>query len=294
MEEEMSNQIEENDEIPLADILNLSVTELLIMQFLMRYQMPIVRIVLLESINSIVESAKKIASSSFYLKLNRLEANGFIKKEDDRITITAKGKSTINEIQRLTILATMQDYIITQEILPIFLNKVGIEHVGKILIINLEVGIDLRLIEDIGSIADETFLFAEEDIFDSYIARGMSKNIRQVDIIGGKIAVPDNTFDAVVIIGYSTHDVLHDISNLDWAKDAYRTLSNDGLMVISTIQTVEQTNHFIVDSVIENLKVCHEIHEIDDGDLLKDMRKIGLKTPEIFEHKGLLLGHCRK
>ena len=82
------------DVFDLGDILAIDVTEMLIMQNLMRYPNSELQAIDLKNlINGMLIGSKKISTSSFYNKLKKLKTQGFLKYQQDK-----SGKMKLLEI----------------------------------------------------------------------------------------------------------------------------------------------------------------------------------------------------
>ncbi|MCE7734522.1 MAG: hypothetical protein GPJ54_06570, partial [Candidatus Heimdallarchaeota archaeon] len=145
------------EEIDLSDILSIDVTEMLIMQNLMRYpDSKLMAIDLKNILNSMFTGKKKISTSSFYNKLKKLKKQGFIKYYQDKsgkmqgLENTEKANLAIQEIKKLSIFATSDIFDYLEEIIPSFLKEAKIDYQGQpiyenLLFINLEDGLDARV-----------------------------------------------------------------------------------------------------------------------------------------------------
>ena len=89
-----TDQISSEKGLVVRDLLDLSVAELLILQYLLRYNSPIQRKVLLETLNYTMGDNKAISSSSFYNMTKKLTERDFISadKETNSLIINAMEK----------------------------------------------------------------------------------------------------------------------------------------------------------------------------------------------------------
>ena len=284
-------QVQEAPEFSMDFVLDLSVTELLVLQFLMRHQVPIVRIVLLETLNSVFTHGKKIPPSSFYHKLDKLIKRGFVKKfEDQKIQVTEMGRMIIYEMHRITALASVDALSITQEMTPKFLEESGLGVVPSLLIVNLEEGFDVRMIDHLSNYGDESYIVANDEVYRSYKARDMDKRIKQTKHLGAKIREANDFFDGVIILGYDCNILIEERPTREWLAEAMRVIKPGAFIVVSSVDEIPETDHFIADALIKNINESKLLHKVGPDELVEELKSVGLEAPKVFTHKGLVLG----
>ena len=300
----MSNIVElrkNAEEIDLGDMLAIDVTELLIMQNLMRFpNSELMAIDLRNIINGMLHGGKKISTSSFYNKLKKLKTQGFINYKQDKnskthaLEITNKAKLTIHEIKKLSIYATSDAFDYLQDIIPEFLKKAKIDYKGKpiyenLLFINLEDGLDFRIMNSLTVYGKNNFVVRSSNNKDIPI----SDEIKQIEQANNKIMVPDEFFDACIIIGY---DCLFADSHegIEWLKEAYRVLKKGGFLNVNSVTELPPSDHFIIRSMIDDLHGSPHFRFISSEQLIAESAEVGMENYQTLERSGMLLGYGYK
>ncbi|MHA2338571.1 MAG: class I SAM-dependent methyltransferase, partial [Candidatus Hodarchaeales archaeon] len=287
--------------IDLGDILSIDVTEMLIMQNLMRYpNSELMAIDLRNILNSMLTGKKKISSSSFYNKVKKLKTQGFINFKQDKsgkmqeLEITDKAILAIQEIKKLSIFATSDIFDHLQEIIPEYLREAKIDYQGKpiydnVLFINLEDGLDARIMNSLTVFGKNNYLVRSSNNEDIPV----NVELKQIEQTNNMILMPNDFFDAVLIIGY---DCLF-ADNQDgtqWLQEAYRVLKPGGFMNVNSVTEVPDSNHFIIRSMVDDLHKSPQFRFITSKQLITEMAEVGMKDYQTFESNGMLLGYGYK
>lgn len=289
------------DEIDLGDILAIDVTEMLIIQNLMRYpNSELMAIDLRNMINGMLIGDKQISTSSFYNKLKKLKTQGFLKYDQDKsgkmhlLEITEKGIKAIHEIKKLSILATSNIYDSLQEIIPEFMEKAELKYIGKpifenLLFINLEAGVDVRVMGYLTGFGLNNYVVMSSNSKEIPI----SADIKQIDQANNMILMPNDFFDSCVIIGYDCFSST-DIHSIQWLKEAYRVLKMGGFLTVTSISELPTSDHFVIQSMVDDLHSSPHFRFITSEQLKGEMAEVGIENYQTFESKGLLLGYGYK
>lgn len=295
---ELRKKNEEND---LGDILAIDVTEMLIMQNLMRYpNSELMAIDLRNLLNGMLTGSKKISSSSFYNKLKKLKTQGFLKYTQDRsgkmqaIEITDKSRYAIQEIKKLSIFATSDIFDHLQEIIPEFLRLAKLDYKGKpifenLLFINLEDGLDSRIMNSLTVFGRNNYVVRSSNNAEIPI----SDTIKQIEQSNNMILMPNEFFDACLIIGY---DCLFagDQDGIQWLKEAYRVLKKGGLLNVNSVTELPTSDHFIIRSMVNDLISSPQFKFISSDQLKSELKEIGMENYQTLESNGMLLGFGNK
>ncbi len=293
-------EIVKERKIGLEEVLDLTVTEMLILQYLQKYTGPTVRIALLETINAILSGEKKIPSSSFYNKLDKLRKRGLIEyvedkegKSDKMIQATELASDAMDIIKELSFYGSVNIYQLNTEYIPKFLEYIGLDHVDNVILINLEEGIDIRTIKLIDNFTDKTFLVCDDETYERYIHRGIMSNIIQSKVIDGRIREPDNFFDGCLIVGYEIRK--HDkIPAKNWLIEGLRVIKPGGLFMVATVEAIPKIDHFLIQNILSDLAHKSLITQITKEKLKEDIEGVGVKDLQIFTYSGVILALGRK
>lgn len=295
-----THQISSEEGLLVRDLLDLSVAELLILQFMLRFQTPILRKVLLETLNHTMGEEKSISSSSFYNMTKKLSERGLIVSVDKKeILATPKARDVIRTINRLTAIASIDGMQLIEEMLPKFAQVANLKPGGRDrqLIINLESGMDIRMTHAIASFAQRSFIASDDLAYQSYLDRGMPTNIEQTKLDKHDekmIRERDEYFDAVILLGFDCNKNYRDIPTQQWMEESERVLAPGGLIIASSTEDLPVTNHFLADGLIENIRDSELMGNVGREQLIEEMNKIGIDDAAIFAHKGLLIGWGHK
>lgn len=287
-----------SDEFDLGDILNIDVTEMLIMQNLLRYpNSELVAIDLRNMINGMLTGSKNISTSSFYNKLKKLKTQGFLNYDQDKsgkmksLEITKKGNLAIRGIKKLSIFATSDIYDHLQEIIPTFLKQAKLDYQGKpifsnLLFINLEDGLDTRIMNSLTIFGENNYVVRSSNNQEIPI----SADIKQIQQDNNMILMPNDFFDACLIIGY---DCLFasDVNGIQWLTEAFRVLKKGGFLNVNSVSELPKSDHFIIRSMIDDLHSSPQFRFITSEQLKSEMKQIGMEDYQTFESNGMLLGY---
>ncbi len=287
------------EEIELNELLNISVSELIILQFLQRTRESMVRYELLEEINEILGSEKNISSSSFYLKLDKLESKGlisYVKGKGKKPLVKANENSTdvLNQINNLTFYAKLDTFQLMEEFAKDIQSRVGINTKGSLLVISFEEQLDRRKTNLLFSQVKEGYVLTDDESFHRFYGRSQVKNVKQTKIHEGKIREAEDFFDTCVLIGIGKNREFHGYKVGHWLNEAKRVLKPGGLIISMTISDIPQTGHIIADSLLEEIRKSELLNVISKAEFEEEMVKINLKELKIQEYKCVLVATGKK
>lgn len=289
------------EDIDLSDILSIDVTEMLIMQNLMRYPNSQVMAIDLKNIlNSMFTGKKKISTSSFYNKLKKLKTQGFINYNQDKsgkmqsLETTEKASLAIQEIKKLSIFATSDIFDHLHDIIPAFLKEAKIDYQGKpiyenLLFINLEDGLDSRVMGSLTVFGNNNYVVRSSDNQDIPI----NPEMKQIEQSNNMILMPNDFFDACIIIGYDCLFADHNIG-IQWLKEAYRVLKKGGFLSVNSVTELPASDHFIIRSMVDDLHSSPQFRFITPEHLIKEVAEAGIENYQTFQSNGMLLGYGYK
>ncbi|MHA2502943.1 MAG: methyltransferase domain-containing protein, partial [Candidatus Kariarchaeaceae archaeon] len=241
----------------LLAIKDLAFSDTFILQYLARFQGPVVRITLLETLNSLL-SGGEMSPSSFYSRLKKLKKLGYVQEENARsrnqtISITPLGLKALRRISQINILGSVNFNAHTLEIIPKVIRD--LPEVGQpsenMLLMNLEEGLDLETLKTLNQFGKTNYISASDEIFMRYKNMGLPTDIIQSRFEVGQVHMPDAFFDRVLILGLECMEVNERVTRA--LAEAYRLLKPSGLVVIATIAELPDTNHFLLEGLVDDV-----------------------------------------
>ena len=188
------------------------------------------------------------------------------------------------------------DFDHLQEIIPAFLKEAKIDYHGKpvyenLLFINLEDALDARVMNSLT-------IFGRNN----YVVRSMnntdipfSPEMKQIEQSNNMILMPNEFFDACIIIGYDCLFTNDDHSEgIQWLKEAVRVLKKGGFINVNSVTELPQSDHFIIRSMVDDLHSSPQFRFITPQHLKMEMAEAGIENYNTFESNGMLLGHGYK
>ena len=285
----------------LDETLDLNVIDLLVLYYLLRYPKPIIRSILLSDINSCLSLSNQLYPSRLYSSLQRLEkkqlvvySQGHKNTTSKDVQATEKAKKIISEVNRFTIMSNADFYELTLKIFPSLLQKLGSQKFQKLLIVNLEKDLDIRILELIETISISSRLLSTDDDYRSSIERGMSNKILQCHVINNTINENDAFFDGIIVIGANINFIDNTYSERKFFEELNRVLRTDGQLLCTSIKKLKNLDHFIYRKMQENLSQSIFSTLIDEDDLKTFLERLQLKEIVISEFDGLLIGQGKK
>ncbi len=324
MQNNISTEPSESSNITLviSDLVDMTVLELLILEFLIRYGAPIQRHTLYMQISNFLEyqfkraqevnennltkeelkyyefikgrwyNQKFISTSSFYNNLKKLEEKGLLRYnlgENDKvetIETTHLTRAAIDLYLKHFItyrIGTDPEIII--EIKDLVLKKMNKQSFQNMLIIWFPAFLDIRLLGFFSQQSDTVFLLSDLDFSKDIEEVGLN-DIEITSIFGENIREPNEIFDLVVIPFYF-HKNIDTLTHLDFIKEAIRVAKNDGYVILVMDEEIEPPEHSVLRRLTElfnraNSSTNFTMEEIED-----DLSQVGLKKTEyeIFDYK---------
>lgn len=298
----------ENEENILEKFLDLSLREILLLFFIMRFPGEILRNALREEVNDYLK--KDFSTSSFYNILEKLEKKKLIIVKDGKIVqVTEQAKKIIFELNRLTLICQIDFRGITENIIPLVLNRLGNSSIPAIseriknsssgtrifsqtLILNLEIMMDVNVLNAIkDSITEKLFVLSTVTEFKRYQSRGLDEKIQQSQILDEKIREANEFFDAIIIIGYTSLSKYPEKTKLLLMNELKRVVKRGGILfLVSDIHPEIKGEHFVLDMVNKLIRNADFLAIINKDDMLNDIAELGFTNHDAIEHKGMIVG----
>ncbi len=314
----------------ISDFADLSFIELIILEFLARYQKPVVRhtlfsevkefiefkeqfIIKLENKNSNeqnkkfydnIEQKRIFSTSSFYNSLLNLESKGLLKFHQNEKG-NEKGKKTFIE-------ATPYAKFVPKLLLKFLINndimhapeerKEFSERFLKLIGNQEKVSFERALLvwfteNDVYSIEQQLTDFTEKLYVLSKNENKETVKLRNVEYSkfeDRKIREAENFFDGAIIPVYKRNPKFHDMERIDIIKEIIRVIKPNGVLIVIAIAEMKSTGNLYVDELIKIYKLVLINRTFEANELAEDLKKAGLKDIKVIEYKGLLIGKGNK
>lgn len=306
----------------IADFIDLSLVEVLTLQFLIRHSEPVVRHTLYLEVSQFLQSKstalgsidpkklslsekrylqflqnkKMLSTSSFYNNLSNLEKKGLIKSN-----LNKKGKVESIEITKLTSpllelilqhfirFGVRAEYPAMLNMRDLIIKKLGKERFENILLVWLNDYIDLKLLRIAYDVTDSMFILAKNDFTGDLINSGM-ENVKFSSIYGEKIREPNEVFDIVFFPFYYRNVEISGLTNKDLLKEAARITKSQGTVIITAQSKPPKIKGELVSRVIEIYESANKDTIYKLNEMKNDFNNAGISKTEIFDHAGDLIG----
>ena len=280
-----------NEKTMLEEFLDLSLREIIILFFIMRFPGEVQRNSLREEVNNYLR--KGFSPSSFYNILDKLEKKKLIIVEGGKIVrATKKADEVILELNRMTLIGQIDFKNMTENIVPLVLQKVGVRKFTKTLVINLEIMMNVTVLNILNNeIAENMFILSTTPEFKRYQSRGLSESIKQSSLIDNKIREANDFFDSILILGYKCFIDYPEKMKLLLQNELKRVLRKDGLIfLVSDTHPQIKEEHFLFDMINNILNAPDFISLVKKDELLQDIESLGFSNPDKIEYKGMIVG----
>lgn len=285
------DKISKNDEkLTLDDIIDLTVVELYILNFLVRIGGSAVRFAVFNELNSKLER-QKISRSSFYNSLAKLQERGFVQIENNE-----KGKGSFVKATNLAKLAVRQNNIFSIwsniDLVEVAVNvtkKLSTE-IGKVnsqIFASFDELPNIEAIQILSDLVSKVYLLADpqlQEIYDSRKAKLPYSNFEN-DVI----KEPDNYFERAIISNYSTSATLFGVDSDKILHEIIRVTKPGGHVILICFNQFPPTNNFILDSVMDEIINEVIIRPTNPKNVEEDLTKLGIDNIKIIELKGYFI-----
>ena len=306
----------------INDFINFSIKDIISLQFLVRYQKPIVRHLLYTEVKQFIEfkeknphkkdhskgpsyeqkffdfvnQQKKIYPPSFYNSLDNMEEKGLLQfQENDSGKIpNIEATPYTNYVPQLLLKFLINNNVMVseefrEEFSEKFLEKIENQKFERILSIWFSEYVVPPIIKQISEFSDEQYILHKNGT-DQVLSNTKLKNVKFTEMISNHISAPENIFDGVIIPVHKKFPKFYEMKRDEILREIARVLQSDGLLIFVAIAEVKITKNIFLNELIKlyNLSLNNRI--FSQTDLKKDMNAIHLKEINIFEHQGLLIG----
>ncbi|MFO8018107.1 MAG: hypothetical protein R6U96_05685 [Promethearchaeia archaeon] len=308
----------------ISDFSDLSIAEIIALEFLMRYAEPVVRHTLYTEVKQFIEFKENISdadinlqketseeakkfrrtveqenkyfSSSFYNSLGNLEQKGLLKLDDNE-----KGKKTKIEPTKFTpyIPKLLLKFLINNNIMDSeeyreefskqFLKEIGNKHFNRILSIWFSEYEVLSIVQQLANFAKEVFILSK-NLPNEEKTKAKLNDVKYTEMIDRQITMPKNKFDGAIVPVYKQNPKFFGLSRMDILNEIKRVSTPEGLIVLVTVASIPTTENFFMNELIKLYNMAFKNRIFTEEDLKKDMEKADLREINIHKQQGLLIG----
>ena len=304
----------------ISDFADLSITDIITLQFLVRYSNPVVRHTLFNEVkqfikfkeriievreNSILPQAsdkfynfvnlsKKLSTGSFYYSLEKLEKRGLLTSNGKTGKVSINPTQFTNYIPKLLLKFLINNNIMDSNeyrdnFFKKILTKIEINHFNRILSIWLSEYVPLSIANQLSDFTEEMYILSKNEINKSKINKNTDK-YRYTEIIGGLFREREDFFDASFIPVYKKNPKFFNLTRNKILNEVIRVTKPDGHIILITIADIKITDNIFLNELIELYKAAYNNRTFTVEELREDMSDVGLIDVDIFEHQGLLIG----
>ncbi len=280
--------------VGLDELVDLSVSELILLQHLLNYSEEIIRFALLQEINTYMMENKKISASSFYHSLKKLERKGLVttttNKKDNivKVKATPLARKALNEISTILISGVIDVFKFSKELLQMSMEKFNLKQIEKLLIIPMNNLGDIRIIRMIIENTKETYVLSTDETFHRLQQRGL-EDVIQSKISGDIIREPNDFFDAAILFNFNTPQENLGIGPEQMLNELYRVIKPGGSLFISGMKKIKKTDNFIIDRILKSLRAAQVLTEFSEKEVRDSLEKHSFMRLEKLEYEGLII-----
>lgn len=311
----------------ISDFMNFSIKDVITLQFLARYQKPIVRHLLYNEVKQFIEfkelsplkedtsdapeykkqffqfigETKNLYPPSFYNMLSNLREKGLLKYHENHSGKIPYIQDTpyTNYVPLLLLKFLINNNImVSEEYRQNFEKKfkeiIKNKTFERVLSIWFSEYVMMPTIELLSEFADEQYILSKNGESD-FTADLSVQNIKIAEMISNQISAPEDIFDGVIIPVYKKNPKFYAMNRIQILKEIVRVTKPGGALVCVAIaeEIPESKNVFLNDLItLYNLSLHNRIFSQEE--LTQDLTKINLREIQIFEYQGLLIGIGRK
>ncbi|MCE7736014.1 MAG: hypothetical protein GPJ54_14120 [Candidatus Heimdallarchaeota archaeon] len=273
--------------LKLDDIIDLTVVELYILNFLVRIGGSAVRFAVFNELNAKLER-NKVSRSSFYHSLSKLQNKGFVDVESN-----PKGKGSLVKATSVARAAVKRSNIFSIWS-NIDLSKIALD-ISKQLIVDMEqtktqiyLSFDeipnIDTITAISSLGSSTNILVNNEIEESYSSRLLdipfSKFEHEV------IKEPNDYFDRAIISNYFPSSHLYGVQANHLLQEMVRVVKPDGEIILICFDELPATNNIILDSIMTDLFNDVIFHPANPGSIKEELESLSIIIKTELNFKG--------
>ncbi|MFX0182220.1 MAG: hypothetical protein ACFE95_03975 [Candidatus Hodarchaeota archaeon] len=290
------NKNKKDDLTALEEYLDLTLIQIFTLVLISSFPEGIIRYAILQSINTLFSSKRKISASSFYNSLSKLEKKKlieFVKDETGKITlvkITPKSTKALHQIGHIAILTGIGINEIINDLTKKVINQLDLKFpVDSAIVISQDLTLDLHLYPIIGKYIKHIHTLADDESFNRYI-KPYSQEIHHTIVYNGMIREPNNIFDVAFLPSFQRFSTFHDMSEDRFISEVIRVTKPKGSVIFLAFNKPEKIKNFLIDGFIDLYLSNPLVFFISKSELEEIMIKASLEDITVVDFNGLILG----
>jgi hypothetical protein len=295
----------------ISDFSDLSISDIITLQFLVRYSNPVVRHTLFNEVKQFIEfqekspylesefyknlkEKKKLTTGKFYHSLDKLDKKGLLSFDGDVGKLSVLTTEHTNYVPRLLLKFLINNGIMNSqeyrdEFSQKFLDKIGNKKFDRILSIWLSEYIPYSITEQISKYSEESYILSKNEISEAK-TKDNGSGVRYTEVIDKMFRDRDDFFDGTIVPIYKKNPKFHDMSNVEILKEITRVTKQDGIIILIAIADIENTRNIFIDELIKVYKSALINRIATKNDFESEFKEAGIEVVDIFEQQGLLIG----
>ncbi|MHA1670351.1 MAG: hypothetical protein ACTSV5_07195 [Promethearchaeota archaeon] len=304
----------------ISDFADLSIADIITLQFLVRYSNPVVRHTLFNEVKQFIEFKektieikennklsqasdkfynfinlpKKLSTGSFYYSLDKLEKRGLLTSNGKTGKVSINPTQFTNYIPKLLLKFLINNNIMDSHeyrdnFFKKILTKIETNHFDRILSIWLSEYVPLSIANQLSDFTNEMYILSKNELNKSKNNKNTDK-YRYTEIIGGLFREREDFFDASFIPVYKKHPKFFNMTRSKILNEIIRVTKPHGHIILVTIADIKITENIFINELIKLYKAAFNNRTFTIEELLADMNDVGLIDIDVFEHQGLLIG----
>jgi len=297
----MSKEKENLDDLSIETVLDLSVTQIIMLQILAQNLKLPVRFTLLQDLNEFILDPKhEISPSSFYNSLKKLEGLGLLEKIKGKDNVgkkiglksTSKAQQAIRLINKLTLPWAISLNELYSNMIPELIQKVGLpteesEKAENLFILSFDGRMDpnmFRYFQDNWS--KEIYFLADDKTTKKLKKRGITGFHQSRST--NKIREANEFFDACCLYHYQRDKNIYGIEYQELLKEVNRVMQPGGALVAQTLAPLPKVGNIYIDSLSELYSSQPFFYSCKEENIIQDLNDAGFKDIDSMEYKGVV------
>jgi len=304
----------------ISDFADLSIADIITLQFLARYSTPVVRHTLFNEVKQFIEFkektiefkenhgisqasdkfynfinlTKKLSTGSFYYSLDKLEKRGLLTSNGKTGKVSINPTKFTNYIPKLLLKFLINNNIMDSNeyrdnFFKIILTKIEKHHFDRTLSIWLSEYVPLSIANQLSDFTKEMFILSKNEMNKSNNNR-ITDKYRYTEIIGGLFREREDFFDASFIPVYKKNPKFFNMSRYEILNEVIRVTRPNGYVILVSIADIKTTENIFINELIRLYKAAYINRTFTAEELRLDMTDAGFIDIDVFEHQGLLIG----
>lgn len=297
----MSKEKENLDEVTIETVMDLSVTQIIMLQILGQSLRIPVRYALLQDLNDFILDPKhEISPSSFYNSLKKLERLGLLQRTKGSDTAgkkiglksTSKAQKAIRLINQLTLPWAVSLNELLGNAIPELIQKVGLpteesEKADNLFILSFDGKMDPNMYRYFQDNWSKEIYFLADDITTKKLKKRGMTGFHQSRFTN-KIREANDFFDACAIYHYQRGKNIYGIEYHELLKEVNRVMKPGGTIVAQTLAPLPKTENIYIDSLAELYSSQPFFYSCKEKDIKQDLREVSFEDVNSMEFKGLI------